>query len=405
MTRHAWCNREGECKCDRNKRQLGLSSSRVTSNSIRITVVTEEKRTQRLRLLMSIKKEKKEVLPAIIESEHSSDYETDDTDSKDDIMHSVKVPMPQFSGETGTLTRFLRNFEAWCTMVKITDDTRATVVGHCFKEGTMAAEWYEATYNPDTGNMEDYEEVKRLMLEWFDRVQTPGELTRLLEGLSQKKGETVDGFCDRVKRAMTHVTRELEWPPGLPKDDKPALRESVQQHFGKVFFLQGLQAGFRQLVCATEATTFQQYVDAARRTEGTAKDMKTGPAVMEADEMDEADELDATGPVRGRGRGAAGGWQTRGRGRTSFQRGRGAPRTSAPASRSATTPAGGGARSGKAFPVDMCARCGKSGHWRADCIVREENFAWGKNGHARRVDPKANELEDESYPDQEPDFL
>ena len=322
-----------------------------------------------------------------------------------------RIPMPQFTGkEPGTLDRFLRNFEAWAAVANITApvDRRHTAVAYCFKEGSPAAEWYDAAYNPELNTMDTWVQVQALMQERFNRQRTPGEMSKLLTGLLQQRDESVDEFYTRVRRDMRQTTRGLALPHVDP-DNMAQTMESIQNHYGKHYFLQGLKEKLKQQVCSTDALTFDEYLAAARRSEGTAKDLE------EAAHVDAlyayqgyGEHVDAYGRGgRGGGRGAyrgRGGYQGRGRG---AEGGAGAAGQVAYAPRGRGAPPGarGGAPAGRGrgLPRDMCATCGKMGHWRETCTVPERNWDWGKNGHQKQGNRITEVGQGEAAPQQQDD--
>ena len=307
--------------------------------------------------------------------------------------------MPKFTGkEIGALDRFLRNFEAWAAVAGIQApvDRRATAVAYCFVEASPAAEWYDATYDPDLQNMATWAQVTALMRERFDRQRTPGEMSKLLTSLQQKPDEPVDEFYTRVKRDMKQTTRGLVLP-NLDPDDAPGSYLAIQNHFGKHYFLQGLREQFKQQVCAQDVNTFDAYLAAARRTEGTAKDLDEANGVSEIQYDNNGHQIDAFGRGRG-GRGGNRGYGARGggQGRGAYQGGAGGYGRGAGDAATAYVPRGGQARGGgrgRGLPRDMCARCGTPGHWRGDCTVAEKNFKWGSNGYTKRA-PRVSEVAD-----------
>jgi hypothetical protein len=316
------------------------------------------------------------------ESRADSD-DSDDTPSSGRRRQTVKLPLPIFSGTPGTFRHFLRNFTAWADMACLSDTQRASAMSNCLKEGSTAAAWLDSLYAADDPACFSWRLMQPRMQERFDRVMTPGELTKMIDALRQTKGQSVDEFADAVRRDMFHLTRDLPRPmlPELAAVNGRVL-EIMREHFSRVFFLQGLQPAFRQLVCASNAQTYAEYVEAARRSEGTARDLGQH-AVINVNALDSVeDEIKAheaeIAALRARGGGRGGNRRGGGGGRGRGGGGGGGNTSSG---------GGGGGRRqaddlATKLPADMCAECGKMGHWKSQCPNPEDQSAWFVNGYA-----------------------
>lgn len=327
-------------------------------------------------------------------------------------MAAPKIPMPTFSGEKGTFARFIRNFEAWCEGTAVAEDRRYMLLSHSIKEKTKAATWYEAYDGAHTRpQMENWTHVKRDMAARFDHVHTPGELTALVDALKQGTEEDVETFADRIAQCMLQVCRDMQTYAGATAAHQREIEASVRNHFARLYFLQGLKEELRKLVSAGTATTFEEYVAAARRAETTVKDLRqenTGITVFSAQLENQEGTFQAAeaairqeaenrieamrvaggmgrGAFRGRGgawRGPAtwrGGFRGGAPNRGGFNRGTGPPGPRGGPRGGAAGRGGRGALSH--LPADMCARCGMCGHHQRTCWVQEKNFKWGQNGY------------------------
>ena len=219
---------------------------------------------------------------------------------------TVKLPMPTYDGKAELLKSFLKKYEAWCTVSRLTDVQAAETAQ--FALTGEANIWFLNQADSNAPCVTSWAALRTALQERFTGKLAPGELAVLLDSLTQKPAESVQTFVDRIHRVQFLVDEAAEEAgPAL----QPQERLTVHDNAVCMQFLRGMKKSLRRVVCAREQlTTLKDYVNAAKAAESAERDNpSSGAAAAELSAASDALEaLNFNAPGRrnaqgGRGRG------------------------------------------------------------------------------------------------------
>lgn len=280
----------------------------------------------------------------------------DDHNGRHHDMKALTI-IPEFSGGSETQWRAFEH--PWIMAIRnrnITETDMKTVLYPKLK-GSAAALYLSI---PGVDTMPFGEIMNRMRKEYMSDQLTA---FNRINGMSQKHNETVRDFSNRMilegAGSMPRAPRELAVLVAdkvsyvIPNPSKKEEDESFPERYAEAqsrlanAFLRGLRPEITARMTSERYTSYEQVVEAARKAEWMKDSISTGMIHTLEAEVNAMNIKDRSG----------GRFKPRGKGQQGQQ------------------------------SSDACFRCGRSGHWAAECRQPNKAFATSEQAHVQRSRP------------------